>query len=179
MEITTLELKFLMRLLAQANYHAPLSQISLNAKTSAAQRETVCRQLGHKGLVAYTEVISRFGLTPGGRLLLNLDNRNLLVTPDELLTLKSAATGHLSPATIHPKVPAQSRQRLIQTLASRKLVKISQKQIKDVWLTPQGQHFLRFQYSPQGHDPALTLTMLGDYLKFMRQPATPDSLNSK
>ncbi|NJL86826.1 MAG: hypothetical protein HC886_14045 [Leptolyngbyaceae cyanobacterium SM1_1_3] len=176
MELTTPELKFLMRLLAHPDYRASLSRLSPNAKTSAAQRERLCRQLSQKGLVDYSQEISRFALSPAGRTFLGLDHHNLLVTPDELLTLKSAAKGSLTPEQIHSRVAIQTRQRLIGTLAERKLVKITKIQIQAAWLTTQGQTFLRHHYSPYGHAQALTLTMLGDYLKFIRQAAT-HSLN--
>ncbi|WP_346289398.1 hypothetical protein [Sphaerothrix gracilis] len=179
MVLTSPELQFLMRLLAHPDYRAPLSQLA-PTKTPAAQRDRLCRQLGQKGLVDYTETVSRFSLSAAGRTLLKLDNYNLLVTPDELLTLKSAAKGSLSPGQIHPKVAASSRQQIIQALATRKLVKISQVQLQEAWLTSQGQNFLRYHYCPQGSTPALTLTMLGNYLKFMRQPpCAPDFLKPR
>lgn len=169
MDVSPLELKFLLRLLTFADYSGLISQIRLNQKTAAAERDRVCQTLCSKGLVGFSEVIKRFGITPAGRTLLNLDTSALPVTPDELLILRSSLKGLRSPADLPTKVPAASRQRLLQGLLQRGLIKVHSNQIKAVWLTAQGRQFLLTDCQPQGHAPTLSLSLLGTYLQFLRQ----------
>lgn len=170
MEITALELKFLLRLLAYEGYRAAMSQIKINPQTKAAERERICARLHSKGLVDYSDEIKRFGITLGGRTLLGLDTSTLPVTPDERWVLRACLKGLVTPGEISVKVPADSRQRLIRALESRRLIKVHSKQIKEVWLTETGKQFLRTEYSPQGSSPVLSLSLLGNYLQFLRQP---------
>ncbi|MBD0337281.1 MAG: hypothetical protein ICV62_17480, partial [Cyanobacteria bacterium Co-bin13] len=88
MDVTTVELKFLLRLLAFPGYRTAISQIKINAQTKASERDRICHSLCSKGLVDFTEEVKQFGITPAGRTLLNLDTSTLPVTPDELLVLR-------------------------------------------------------------------------------------------
>ena len=171
MELTAIELKFLVRLLAHEAYRARISQIKPNAKTSARDRDRVCMQLCSKGLVDYTHEIIQFGLTPAGRTLLNLGTTSLPVTPDELHTLKAAEHQPVAPGKIK-RVSSRDRQRIIRNLEDRGLLNVKKTQFKEVWLTQQGKLYLRDQCTPQGSQPALSLSMLGHYLTFLRQALT-------
>lgn len=167
--ITALELKFLLRLLPYSSYRTVISQITLNSQTKAIERDRICRRLSQRRWVGFNEEVKRFGLTPAGRTLLHLDAVNLLVTPDERLILRGCAQGLVTPGKITAKVPASSRQRLLQGLQQRGLVKIHNTQIKEVWLTDLGQQFLLKDFVPVGAAPVLSLSLLGNYLQFMRQ----------
>jgi hypothetical protein len=61
-------------------------------------------------------------------------------------------------------------------LAHRGLVKVTQRQLGDVWLTEAGQWFLRKDCAPQGNAPVLSWTQMSYYLDFMRQPP-PDGVS--
>jgi hypothetical protein len=178
MDISALELKFLLRLLTFAGSSSPISQVRLNQKTAASERDRVCQALCSKGLVGFSEIIKRFGITPAGRTLLNLDTSALPVTPDELLILRASLKGLQLPGNLPAKVPATSRQRLLQGLQQRGLIKVHSTQIKTVWLTPQGQQFLLNDCQPQGHAPTLSLSLLGTYLQFLRQHWSAGSTTS-
>ncbi|MEL6605684.1 MAG: hypothetical protein AAFP20_20935 [Cyanobacteria bacterium J06614_10] len=165
--VSAAELKFLLRLLGCDGYRGAIATLSPSGKTSAAQRDRICRTLGEKRLVAYDERVARFTITPQGRTLLALENKNLLVTPDErrvLTTCKGSTTpGQLS------KITGAARQSILTSLAARGLIKISKTTIKDVWLTADGKSFLLCDYSPAGSYPVATATMLGHYAQFFRR----------
>ncbi|MBD2259264.1 hypothetical protein [Pseudanabaena sp. FACHB-2040] len=181
MDVTTLELKFLLRLLAFPGYRTPISQIKINPQTKAPERDRICHSLCSKGLVDFTGEVKQFSLTPAGRTLLGLDTSTLPVTPDELLVLRACTStqGLTTPSQVSKKVPAASRQRLIQGLEGRGLLKIRSTQVKEVWLTAPGKQFLLTDCTPQGTAPILSLSMLGNYVQFLRQtwhqavPETP------
>lgn len=168
MNIKTVELKFLLRLLAYPGYRSAIAAIQPNPKTKPEERNAICRRLAKQGWVEYTEDIKNFIITPAGRMLLGLDTTSLPVTPDELAILRACSQGVIAPGKVS-KVSPQDRQRLIRRLVDRGLVKASKVQILEVWLTEAGQQWLRDEYQPQGHAPVLSLAMLGHYLALMRQ----------
>ncbi|NER78185.1 MAG: hypothetical protein F6K42_01145 [Leptolyngbya sp. SIO1D8] len=168
--ISSLELKFLLRLLMFPHYRTRISQIRPTPKTSAAERDRLCRQLQKQGLVDCEETVTRFGLTAAGQTLLTLDTSVLPITPDEQFVLKSGQKGGITPGQIHPRVPKNQRQPLIIGLTQRGLLKVTQRQIGEVWLTMEGQRFLRHDCAPQGNAPILSWTLLSSYLQFIRQP---------
>lgn len=167
--LSSLELKFLLGLLALPGYRGPLAQVRLSAKTSRSERHRLCQQLCQQGLVDYEDMAAQFGLTAAGRTLLTLDTSVLPITPDERLVLQSCQAGSIGPARLHPKVPKTQQQRLVAGLAQRGLLTITRYHITDVWLTPGGQQFLRYDCAPQGHVPVVSWTQLSGYLHFMRQ----------
>lgn len=169
MDITTTELKFLLRLLAYDDYRVTLVQLKAAAGTQGWLRDRPWLRLHQLGLVDYSQEILQFGLTVAGRTLLKLDTSTLPVTPDERWILQSCQTGRITPAKIHHRVPASSHQRLLQSLAQRGLIQVYRTQMQAVWLTPEGQQYLYQDYSPEGSHPVLSLSMLGQYLRFMRQ----------
>jgi predicted transcriptional regulator len=141
----------------------------LNTKTSPSERDRVCRTLGSKGLIGYHEDVKQFSLTPAGRTLLTLDTSVLPVTPDELLVLRTGAKKMGTPGEVPKKVPSDSRQQLIRNLEQRGLVKVQKTQLQEVWLTPAGERYLREDCEPEGGQPVLSLSLLGAYLRLMRQ----------
>ena len=179
MDLTSIELKFLLQLLGRPHYRASIKKIRPNPKTSAAKRDRICLQLCSKGLVDYTYEAQQFAITPAGFTLLNLDTTSLPVTPAELWTLRSCLDRSITPREIHRKVPVNERQQMIRSLEQRGLVKVTKTQLKEVWLTQLGQHYLRHDVCPKGASPVLSLNLLGDYLYFLRQSLSdstdPDS----
>ncbi|MEL6161560.1 MAG: hypothetical protein AAFR18_20310 [Cyanobacteria bacterium J06627_32] len=165
--VSAAELKFLLKLLGCDGYRGAIATLSPSSKTSAAQRDRICRALGEKGLVTYHEQVARFTITPHGRTLLALENKNLLVTPDERSVL-TACRGSTTPGQLS-KITATARQSILLGMSSRGLVKISKTTIKDVWLTAAGKSFLLEEYSPAGAHPVATASMLGHYARFFRR----------
>ena len=169
MALTAIELKFLLRLLGhQPNFRTVISAIKLNAKTPAAERDHICMVLCSQGLVDYTYEVNQFAIAPAGRTLLKLDNRNRLVTPQELAVLKGCRKGTISPGKL-TKVSPQDRQWLIRGLEDRGLVVVKKTQIKEVWLTIQGRQFLRDDLAPTGNSPSISGKLLNYYVQFLRQ----------
>lgn len=168
-QMSSLELKFLLRLLNFPHYRAPLSQIRPNAQTIPAVRDRLCKQLQRRGWVDYEDTVTQFGLTAAGRTLLTLDTSILPITPDERFVLRSCGDTSITPGQISSRVPKNQRQRLILALAQRGLIRVVQRQIKDVWLTTEGQKFLREDCAPQGHVPVLSWSLMSSYLQFLRQ----------
>ncbi|MBE9062441.1 hypothetical protein [cf. Phormidesmis sp. LEGE 11477] len=164
--LEAIELKFLLKLLGCENYRSKISEIKPNAKTKASDRDKVCRNLGAKGLVDYDSEVAKFKLTSHGKTLLSLDTTSLPATPDELAVMR-ACKGVMTPGQLR-KTPAGARQQIIQDLAGRKVLSISEMTIKEVSLSAQGRQFLLEEYEPRGNSLVATATMLGSYIKFLR-----------
>lgn len=168
MALSPTEFKFLLRLLEHPpQYRGPISKIKPNPKTSASERDKACKNLCSQGLVDYEEEIIRYGITAAGQALLSLDTSTLPVIPDERHLVQAAATQVATPG-MAKKVPASARQRLLRQLVDRGLVKVHKTQIKEVWLTAQGQAFLCHEFTPKGTG-TLTAAMVGTYVTFLRQ----------
>lgn len=165
--LEAIELKFLLKLLGLENYRGKISDIKPSDKTKAPERNKVCKNLGSKGLVDYDTEVAKFRLTPHGKTLLSLDTTSLPATPDELAVLK-ACKGVMTPGKLR-KTPADARQQIIQDLAGRKVIEISETTIKEVSLSVQGRQFLLEEYQPEGNSLAATATMLGSYVSFLRE----------
>ncbi|WP_121970638.1 hypothetical protein [Leptolyngbya sp. BC1307] len=166
MSLKVIELKFLLKLLGSEGYRDQITELSPNSKTKAAERDRVCETLSSKGYVDYDSEVAYFKIAPPGRTLLTLDTTSLPVTPDELKVLK-ACKDTMTPGKL--PVPANVRQQLISSLAERGMLTITKYTIKEVRLSAQGKQFLRDEYDPTGNYPAATATMLGHYVKFLRE----------
>jgi predicted transcriptional regulator len=167
------ELKFLLKLLGCEGYHGNITALSGSGKTSARECDRICESLSSKGLVEYDSEVARFRLAQPGKTLLTLDTTSLPITPDELKVLK-ACKNSMTPSKL--SVPAASRQQLIHGLAKRKMLTITKSTITEVRLTAQGAQFLRDDYEPIGHSPAVSATLLGYYVKFLRATLGAPSL---
>ena len=143
MALSAVEQKFLLRLRNQPHHRARLTDIQPNPKTSAAACDRICRKLAKLGLVAYTYEVKKFSITPAGKTLLRLDKPRavLPLTPSELEVLRACAWDAIAPERLR-KVPEGDRQRIIQALADRKLIKILEGEITEVWLMDAGQSYL-------------------------------------
>lgn len=168
MDLSSLELKFLLRLLEHApDYRTPISQIKLNAKTAATERNRICQNLCSKGLAEYVDIIQQYRTEPAGKTLLEADTSTIPVSPEELALLQVAEDKIAKPGQT-TKVPTGDRQRLLSQLKERGLISVKKSQIKDVWLTTQGRQYLLHDCMPTGA-ALLPLSMLGTYLSFLRQ----------
>ncbi|NJM98766.1 MAG: hypothetical protein HC800_17850 [Phormidesmis sp. RL_2_1] len=161
-------LKFLMKLLGYEDYRSTITKLSPNSQTKPTERDRICRELTASGLVEYDRQITNFSIAPPGKTLLNLDTTSLPVTPDEQKVLRACAKASTTPGKILG-VPADMRQDLIRNLEERGLLKVTKEAIKEVRLTPQGKRFLLHEYEPHGSFAAATGSMLGNYVKFLRQ----------
>ncbi|ASC73862.1 uncharacterized protein XM38_048360 [Halomicronema hongdechloris C2206] len=169
MELDSIEQKFLLRLLEYPpDYRSLISQIQPNSKTKASERDKACRALTSKGLVAYIEEIQRYRITRAGKTLLNQDTSVLPVTPDELALVRAATTKSATPGQAK-QVPPSERQRLLHQLQQRGMIQATKTQIKEVWLTPEGRHYLLQEYTPTNSSLLMTSAMIGHYATFLRQ----------
>lgn len=163
------ELKFLLKLVGKPDYRASITELKPNSKTSASERDRICRQLGERDLVGYSEEIQKLKIAPPGQSLLKLDPAGLPVTPQELKILQACEKGAITPGKTNI-TPAKTRQALIDSLAHRGFIEPVQTKIKDVWLTEPGKEYLREEYMPLGAgNLTMTKAMLADYLRFLRK----------
>ncbi|MEL7313807.1 MAG: hypothetical protein AAFN08_02515 [Cyanobacteria bacterium J06559_3] len=168
MDLSPLELKFLLRLLEYpSDYRTLISKVRLNGGTKASQRNQACNDLCSKGLVERIEEIRRYQTTPAGRNLLNLNTDELPITPNELKLLKAAAKKSVPPGQASA-VPAGDRQSLLCQLEDRGFVSVGERRIKEVGLTQRGKAYLRDECVPTTTAP-VPLSMLKGYLAFLRQ----------
>lgn len=176
MDVTTLELKFLLKLLGLPGYRGPMNE-KLSPGKSAAERDKACKELVNKGIVAYRTEIKGFAIASTGQNLLKLDTSNLPISSDELNVLEAAKGGkRVTPSTIK-KVASDRRQALIRSLEERGFLTVSDRDIKiaEVWLTPQGEQFLRHEFKPSG-GATVSLNLLASYINFLRQAADSDEV---
>jgi predicted transcriptional regulator len=164
------ELKFLLNLLGCEGCRGKIGDLKPNGGTSALERDRICKDLSAKGLVEYDAQVGSFSLAPPGKTLLTLDTTSLPVTPDELKVLKAFKNkgGSMTPGRLSG-IPADFRQDLIRSLSDRGLLKITKEAIKDVWLSAQGKQFLLHEFEPSGSAAVASATMLGNYVRFLRE----------
>ncbi len=160
-----LELRFLLKLLGVSGYRAPLSRIQLYPRIAALQRHRICQQLRDRGLVACSTDVVRVAIAPPGKALLKLDLPGLPISDAEFQVLRASAEQAITPGKTG--LPSPERQTVIQGLADRGLIQVETK-IKDVWITQQGQTFLRDTYTPKGK-AGISLDLLRNYLHLLRQ----------
>lgn len=162
-----LELKFLLELLGFPDYRAPISKIKPNPQTKAAERDSICRNLCDRELVAYRCEVLQLSIAPPGKSLLKLDTTRLPISESELQVLKACGESSITPA--QTGLSAESRQAIIQGLAERGLIKAEKTQINEVWLTQRGQEYLQDEFNPSGTAPVISLDLLTNYLRFLRK----------
>jgi len=171
----TIELKFVLKLLGFADYRAPLSKIQPNNQTKASEREKICRILCDRAWVEYSHEVAKLKIAPPGKALLKLDQSGLPVTEQELKVLRASEKEKITPGKTN--ISAAERQAVIQSLAERGLIKVETK-IKEVWLSAQGQEYLRDNYNPKGSQPVISLDMLNNYCRFLRKSLNVETSHS-
>ena len=166
----TKEVKFILKLLGFENYRASITDPKLkpNAKTSARERDNICRELCDRTWLERSEEVTKFKIALAGESLLKVDPSNLPITPIELEILKASAKGTITPGKIK-KVPANNRQETIQDLIDRGLLEAVETKIKEVWLSERGKVYLRDEFNPSGHSSSYSGQMLDNYIRFLRK----------
>ena len=164
------ELKFLLKLLGCQNYRSLLSAASFK---SLKGKEKICQGLSDRFLVDYSREIAFVQILPPGSALLKLDASQLPISATELKVLEkiSKAAGKIKPSEI-AKVKASDREKILSSLADRGLIAVEiqrKRQNAEVWLTPRGLEYLRDEYTAKGTNPAISLDMLTNYLRFLRK----------
>lgn len=173
-KLEVVELKFLVKLLGHEGYRSKVTELSPNSKTKPADRDRICRKLGNRELIEYDSRVARVSLSRRGKTLLELDTTSLPVTPDELKVLRACrqTKGSTVPETI-TGIPKYSCQGLTRSLAERGMLKINGEIIEEAWLSDQGKRFLLHEYEPTGsHVVVMSATMLGNYVRFLRENLT-------
>jgi hypothetical protein len=170
----TNELKFLLKLLAFPDYRTSLAKITPNAKTTAAERERICRKLRDQELVNCSYEVTKLKIAAPGKDLLKLDAAESPLTDQQLKVLRTSEKEKITPGKTG--IPAAERQAIIQGLADRGWIEVEQK-IKEVWLSERGVERLRDEYNPKG-TATISLDLLNNYLRFLRKslqvkPVTP------
>ncbi|PSN20615.1 hypothetical protein C7271_01170 [filamentous cyanobacterium CCP5] len=169
MELSPLELKFLLRLLEHSpDYRTRISQIKPESKTRSSERDRLCESLCSKGLIEYIDEIKQYQTESAGKTLLKVDTETIPISANELALLKAAESQAATPGQAN-KVPAGDRQPLLHQLKDRGLIRITKRQIGDVWLTPQGIQYLLNDCAPTSPHARLPFSLVGSYLAFLRR----------
>ncbi|WP_416666298.1 hypothetical protein [Egbenema bharatensis] len=161
------ELKFLLKLLGESGYRAPISKLNPNKQTRAAERDNLCRELTKRGIVDHVREVKQFKIEAAGKALLKQDVSQLPLTESQWMALKACETKTARPGDLS-KILASDRQSVIQDVETKGLIKAEKVQIGEVWLTDLGQEYLAREYEPTG-TPTISLSLLGNYLQFMRK----------
>jgi hypothetical protein len=177
----TIELKFLLQLLGFPDYKASLSKLKPTSKTS--DRNKACRQLRDRGYIDCRTEIAKIQITSAGKALLKQDTANLPISDREINVLTKCREKIITPSDTRIK-DKSDRQAVMQALADRGLVTTETKVVEvwltepgkeflrkvvEVWLTEPGKEFLRDEYAPKGTRQTINLSLLNNYLQFMRQ----------
>lgn len=183
--LEAIELKFLLALVNFDDYRSKITKIEPSSNTPASERNKACKGLLSKGYVENSRKILKFVIAGPGKELLDKGAGNLPIDPNpkELAVLKACVKG-ARPGDISKKVAVNERQALLRNMAERKLIKISDEAIDEVWLSAQGKQLLQNAYSPSiKYLPAENWTIhamkLGSYLKFLRETFSQQSARQK
>jgi len=161
-----IELKFMLKLLEFTGYRASISKIRLNKSTKVSQRDSICKKLRDRQLVGYVEEVAKLTIAPPGKGLLELDRAELPVTAVELKALKACTKGIINPSDTGIK--AAEGQAVLQSLVERGFIEAVKTKITEVWLTERGREFLLSEFESNS-TATISLKILSDYLRFMRQ----------
>ncbi|MDJ0744558.1 MAG: hypothetical protein QNJ32_14520 [Xenococcaceae cyanobacterium MO_167.B27] len=160
-----IEIKFLLKLLADKNHRTTISNIRLGTSIQASVRNNVCRRLYDLRLVQFTEKIAKIRITAKGKTALNKNAEQL--TQLHLKVLKACLKKGIPPSGTRIS-SAQGREIIISELVALGLITVLTK-IHEVWLTAPGEEYLAILYKPTGGGNInLSKKMLADYLEFLR-----------
>ncbi len=166
------ELKFLLKLLGHPNYRASITQLNPNEQTKAPERNRICCTLSDRGWVTHSREVKKFKVSPAGKNLLKQDMNQFPLTKQHLQVLEACKDKSIVPSDVR-KMAATERQSVIQDLEAKGLIQVEKVDIKEVWLTNQGQEYLRNQYNPGKSSATISLNLLNNYLKFIRKTINP------
>ncbi len=160
-----IEIKFLLKLLADKNHRTTISKIRLGTSIKASVRNQVCRRLFDLGLIQFTEKIAKIRITAKGKTALSKNAEQL--TQLHLKVLLACQKKGIPPSGTRIS-SAQGREIIISELVALGLITVLTK-INEVWLTPAGEEYLAILYKPTGGGNInLSKKMLADYLEFLR-----------
>lgn len=158
--------KFLLNLLSFPNYRAPLKEVKPTPKMKAATRNKICRELGDRQLVAYSQQIKTIRISRQGRTWLKSTKLQGKLTSAELQVLQACLPARISPA--ETGLSADILENVVARLTQGNLLLV-ETEINQVWLTEAGQKFLIEDYDPSNQAGSLPFNMLADYLRLVRQ----------
>ena len=170
----SIELKFILKLLGCTNYR---SSLSANAFSGFKGKEKICHNLGTQELIDYSREIASVKILSPGRALLEIDSKDLPISPQELKVLEKVAkeSGKIAPSKLKlpSSVKSADRETILKNLSERGLVEVESK-LKttkaEVWLTERGIEYLRDDFNPnKGSNPVISLELLGNYTRFLRK----------
>lgn len=162
------ELQFLLKLAALPGYKGKISELKPTSRTKIADTEKICLQLGDRALVDCQEQVTKFKLSSVGKALLELNLEELPLTTTELTILKACSQDIITPQKTKV-TPVVRRNKIINSLIERGLITAVNTKIIQVWLTDKGKKHLLKEYTPQGKNPVLSLSLLNNYLCLFRQ----------
>jgi hypothetical protein len=163
------ELKILLKLLGSPDYRCPLGQVKPNPQTRAAETRKLCTQLLNRTYIQSREETLKIRITSAGKALLKLPREQTPLTALEWKVLKACRESAIAPSKISIQ-PASKRDELIQKAIDRGFLEVTEKEIKEIWLTEAGEKFLAEEYMPSGAgNLTLSKKMMGDYLHFIRK----------
>ena len=169
----TAELKFLLRLLGNPDYRAYLAGKGFKDIKS---KNKLCRQLRDRGFIDFHEEIGTVKMLPPAQALLEMEQSESPLEPKELKVLEKIgkAEGTITPSKLEIKsIRATEREEILQSFAQRGLIEITMKTKRlkaEAWVTEAGMAYLQDEFVPkQGSNPSISLNLLGNYLRFLRQ----------
>ena len=164
----TKELKFLLKLIGRDDYCGKLADLKPNTKTTITETQSICRGLRDRELVECSETITKIKINSAGKALLKLDANSLPINSDELKILKACTKATITPGKIK-LTPADKRNKLIASLAERGLIAAAATKIEKVWISDRGKQELAIEYCPKGNQPVISLSLLNNYVVFLRK----------
>ncbi len=159
------ELKFLIKLITQADYRAKFGEITI---LKSAEKNRACRSLKENNYIDLIEKIDKLRITDAGKILLTEDSSNLPITPEEYKAIKAFSKQDiLSPGKTNTK--PDKRNEIISSLIDKGFLEAIKILIKEVWLTEEGKKFLATESSFNGGgNITFSKKMFADYLGFIR-----------
>jgi len=168
-ELEVSQLKFLLKLLSKPDYRASITEAKPNSKTSASERDQICKALCEHKLIESTTEITKIQITEKGKEHLNQDQADSQLSTKERKIIKACETEPTTPAKTNVK-PAKTRKEIMAKLIDDKYIEVAETKYKDVWITEKGIKYLLNSYQPVGRGNInLSKTMLADYIDFMRK----------
>lgn len=168
----TNELKFLLILLGCSDYRSPLAAKWFD---SIKSKEKIVGDLGERGLVDFDRGIASVKILPPGQAIIEGSEESTL-TPKQLRILEniSKAVEKIAPSKVAGKsIKSSERDAILHRFQEQGLVEIEmaiKRQKAEVWLTPQGEEYLRDEFVPSpGTNPVFSFNLMTNYISFFRK----------
>ncbi|HBE21727.1 MAG TPA: transcription factor RcaD [Cyanobacteria bacterium UBA11149] len=168
----TNELKFLLILLGCSDYRSPLAAKWFD---SIKSKEKIVGDLGERGLVDFDRGIASVKILPPGQAIIEGTEESTL-TPKQLRILEniSKAVEKIAPSKVAGKsIKSSERDAILHRFQEQGLVEIEmaiKRQKAEVWLTHQGEAYLRDEFVPvPGTNPVFSFNLMTNYINFFRK----------